>query len=187
MANRYKDHLKLRLYYLCYKTNTKWLDCVLRQCNGLESDDVEMRVAGCLSGKVATVVMLLGPRKQLCIFPERVTSSSINHLKEEWHTSGDLQDTQSVDESRTHSVGDVLGSVFDFDDGDDHSPIRTPHKTDSNHTKSTDNHNGRLNDNRVNDKAEQIQKKFENWMEKFADGTLKRYKLTSWPEWTSGN
>ncbi len=146
----YKDP-RLRICYLCHRTNETWLKSLLEQCAEMRPEEIGKRVVDCLSGSVATVVALLGFKKQLCIFPKNEFS--------EFHSN---------EQVRTQSVGDILGSLLDFNN-------------DSPPSKAGEN-NG-VTEDIIYSRAEQVRKNFEMWMEKFADGSLKRYRVTNWPTW----
>ncbi len=155
VTNQFRNS-RLRIFYLCYKTYEAWLESLLEQCVEMKQNEVEKRVVACLSGNVATIVALLGFKKQLCIFPE-------DELLE------NTANSQINEQLRTQSVGDVLGSLFDLDEYQHHSMPSASEKSD-------------VADGVFN-KTEQVEKKFEIWMEKLIDGSLRRYKVTNWPTW----
>ncbi len=170
VTSQYRDH-RLTLWYLCYRTHEDWLETMLEQCIGMKYDKIGMRVSDCLSGNVATVVALLGSKKQLCVFPETEPTNNCNG-------NSNFDDTHLNTHVKTPSVGDTLGSVLDFDDEDSNSNRRAQENG------GVTQQNGSTRGDGVCSRAEQIRTNFETWMEKFADGTLKRYKVTTWPSWT---
>ena len=168
VTSHYRDH-RLRLWYLCYRTHKDWLETMLEQCIGIEYDKIGIRVSYCLSGNVATVVALLGSKKQLCIFPE---TAPVNHC----NGNSTFDDSHSNTHFKTRSVE---GSMLDFNDED-----KNQHSNKRSHENGVVmQQNGSTRDG-VCSRSEQMGTNFETWMEKFADGTLKRYKVTTWPSWT---
>ena len=274
IASQYSDH-RLKLCYLCYQTHNKWLEGILSECDEIDLSEIKLRASGCLTGQVATVVALLGSRRQFCVFPEIV---SVNHNHDDSKSDNvmvaelvgtsvtkdanqhnyrrkldeqkvvDISSGSSVatvkvldsspeekqDQLQSRTVVDVLGSVLGFtEDSDCESESKQVesigpndfrhegHRTDDGlldskaagantgittrtpvrdgspprlnaesgnfngtprvHKNGSTNNNGKQlkHDPRV----DQIRNKFEMWMERFADGSLKRYTVERWPDW----
>ena len=263
IASRYTDY-RLKLCYLCYHTHSKWLENILSQCHEIDSDEIKLRTSGCLLSQVATIVALLGSRRQFCAFPEVVPLSHIqeggesdkvlvtemvgtsatqdvvginNRGKLDTRFASQIVETSSESsvktnpdvkqgQSQSQTVGSVLGSALGFtEDNDSETEAETigpndsrqeGHRTDSDvfygngtaaHTGTTKltaigdlpprlkdeaggtptvHKNGSINKEKRlkhDSRVDQIRNKFEMWMERLADGSLKRCTVDSWPEW----
>lgn len=200
IASLYTDQ-RLLVYYLCYQTHREWLPGILKQSE-MDSNERSFRTTSCLSDEVVTVMALLGSRKQFCIFPE------YDHT----HSRGLTADS-TVASEQAKSVGGVLGTVLGFiedsetesDNETDQLDHKTTHTLPSNngtHSTCVDSGvKGQLSPSEMNQKngtapavqgkplecdprVDQIHDKFGMWMERFADGTVKRYTVKQWPHWT---
>ena len=166
--------LKLQVFYVCYSTHKHWLEGILKHCEDMELEDVNARLAGCYGDKVATVLALIGTRRQLCVFPE-IIKKDADRVRIGSVAEDDVQEKLSPDGPHVadgeHSVGGALG--FDSEDTIEHSKSQNTASE-----KAKTKIHSRL-DNRV----EQISETFGMWMEKLADGSLRRYNVDDWPHW----
>ena len=180
------SRMPLILYYLCYQTYGTWLPQVLKHCDDMETKDVTAHMNACHSGKTVMILALFIARKQLCIFPEQVGSDSLEEV---------LYERREV-----HSVGEVLGNTLGFDtEVKDHSDVEVKDHNDvevkdhsdveDSGTPNGDVCSDRNSSNGMNHHCKgtvttlQFSQKLALWMEKLADGTLKRYQVRTWPNW----
>ena len=192
---------RLQAFYLCYSTHKHWLDGILKQCEDMEPEEINARLTGCYSNKVATILALIGARKQLCIFPEvlydldRVPNGSVK--------KNNAHESQSSVVSGGHSIGSALG--FDSDDTSKHCANETQKKliqdngatsqdpgdrlqsrerreqwTNNKHTTTSEYKDGC---NQLDSNVEQISKRLGMWMDRLVDGSLRRYDVDAWPNW----
>lgn len=180
----------------------------------MSHNEAKWRVKGCVSGDVATAVLLFGAKKQLVLFPERFSvvwelcggrgveegggeGKGMARHKEGEEASGK--------KCRKREVGGVLGSVFGYESSGDES-TSDPHRQFTNgrwsvteevrdglvHAEpaSCDSHpasgdgNGRRSGVGCPGLVEQVNTSFQNWCERMGDGSLKRCGVEVWPEWT---
>ena len=83
-------------------------------------------------------------------------------------------------------MGQILGSSLGFDDDNEYSESEQSHTETrfGSQTLNSSNVAGSTNsgDDGRDHRLEQI-KQFEMWMERFLDGSLRRYRVQDWPEW----
>ena len=188
--------LRLQAFYLCYASHKRWLDEILEHCKDMEPEEMNARLSGCYGDRVATILALIGTRKQLCIFPEILYNL-------------DSAPNGSVKKNNAHegqsSVGQSIGSALGFDSEDttehcatesqqliqddsetSHDPggrlqSRERREKWTNHTTTSEYKDG---GNQLDSKVEQISKRLGMWMDKLVDGSLRRYNVDAWPNWS---
>ena len=136
-----------------------------------------------LSGKCATVLAIIGSKKQLAIFPE---------MPDGCHRNGAVVGAR-------RSVGQILGNSLGFDDDNEvdgeQSQIQAQSSSGDRISKCTGQIEGAPTNNKntatasgpsradgCDPRVEQI-KQLGMWMERFFDGSLKCYRLKEWPDW----
>ena len=90
---------------LCSPRYPEILGSVLSRCEGMSDEERSTRVKMTLSGRCATVLAIIGSKKQLSIFPDMLNSC---------HRNGAL--VGGVNGHARRSVGEVLGNSLGFDD-----------------------------------------------------------------------
>ena len=164
--------------FLCYRAYPRLLERILTQCEDVTEQERDSRVKMTLSGKCATVLAIIGSKKQLSIFPE--TQDGCNSM------NGAVGGGKDV---RRRTVGQILGSSLGFDDnepgdsGQSHAETRLYTQT---LNSSNVDHCTNSGDDNYDHRLEQI-KQFEMWMERFFDGSLRRYRVHDWPEWQTAS
>ena len=168
--------LKWQVFYVCYTTHKHWLEGILKHCEDMELEEVNARLAGCYGERVATVLALFGTRRQLCIFPEIIKGADRMQIGSvaEYDVDEKLSPDGPPVYDKTHSVGSALG--FDSEDTAEHSTERQQKDTTSEQAKSKIH-------SHLDNRVEQISETFGMWMEKLADGSLRRYHVDNWPHW----
>ena len=164
--------------FLCYRAYPYLLGRILSQCEDITVQERDSRVKLTLSGKCATVLVIIGSKKQLSIFPE--AHDGCHDMNGAVGGGEDL---------RRRTVGQILGSSLGFDDNEDGKSEQSYTETrfcsqtfnSSNVAGST-----KSGDDSCDHRLEQI-KQFEMWMERFFDGSLRRYRVQDWPEWQAAS
>lgn len=161
---------------------------MLRCCPQLDSEEVEFREKGCVSGGVATAMLLFGAKKRFVLFPEKfeVVQELCGRGErigggERGVSSENLSTGQSL---RRRQVGEVLGTALGYetsDEEDSDSNSKDEHPSPVNSTYKLHPHTG---DGLYMELTEQVCGSFENWCERLGDGSLRRYSVEVWPQWT---
>ena len=191
--------LRLQAFYLCYASHKRWLDKILEHCEDMEPEETNARLTGCYGDRVATLLALIGTRKQLCIFPEIL--HNLDSVPNGAVKKNDAHESQSS-VGRGHSIGSALG--FDSEETTEHcdtesqqliqndretsqdpggrlqSHERREKWTNNNHTTTSEYKEG---GDQLDSKVEQISKRLGIWMDKLVDGSLRRYNVDAWPNW----
>ena len=185
--------LRLQAFYLCYASHKHWLDEILEHCEDMEPEETNTRLTGCYGDKVATILALIGTRKQLCIFPEIL--HNLDSVRNGSVKNNNAQESQSS-VGRGQSIGNALG--FDSEDcatesqqliQDDSATSQDPRgglqsherrEKWTNHTTTSEYKDG---GNQLDSNVEQISKRLGMWMDKLVDGSLRRYNVDAWPNW----
>lgn len=190
---RYRN---LQTFFLCHRGNRKWFEGVLKSCPDLSPEEVELRIRGCDSGGVATAVLLFGAKKQLVLFPNKfeVVRRLCGGGAEGGGRGGapsDVGDDSSAsgrsgsDNLRHREVGRVLGNTLGYESseeeasGEEEAGLRS-HDT----SKLNSTHKPHAGGERYLELMGQVRDSFQHWCERLADGSLKRYRVEVWPEWT---
>lgn len=198
---RYRN---LRPLFLCHRLNSGWFGRLLGACPDLSPDEAELRVRGCENEGVATAVLLLGAKKQLVLFPNKF--EAVRGLCERgggrvgrggaWsEREGGLSGGESL---RQRDVGEVLGNTLGYESSDDDEEEREGGSTESegegagpgrssrsHHAPySNSTHTAHSDGERYLELVRQVQEGFQHWCERLADGSLRRYRVQAWPEWT---
>ena len=224
----------LELFYLCYRTNCNWLGHVIGVCPQLRKDEIELRVKGCVVGRVATAVCLIGAKKQILLFPEKLETvlelysngkegrtccrDPLSREKKEESGEGSLKREEEV-RSRVEEEGSLEGTVEDECDrtlnqrdfgvlvserARNHSRPNNVgetlgkslgYETSSDEEGRGDRENkSQFSTEKYSDESPdpagslgpvvQVGERFSNWMERLADGSLTRYSVEAWPDWT---
>ena len=140
----------LHLFFLCYHKNRAWFEELLARTSTLERQEAEWRLKGCVSGRVATAMLLFGAKKQLVLFPDdfevvrqlcvgggegggREGDTDDDVLRQDRSISkNSLSSAKTRAKNSNKTVGNILGSTLgyessdentesdSFEDGDDH-------------------------------------------------------------------
>lgn len=161
--------------FLCYRAYPYLLGRILSQCDDMTVQERDSRVKLTLSGKCATVLVIIGSKKQLSIFPESHDGYQFHNMNGAVCGGKDM---------RRRTVGQILVNSLGFDDNEDGESEQSHTETRfCNQTLNSSNVAGGTNngDDGHDLRLEQI-KQFEMWMERFFDGSLRRYRVEDWPE-----
>ena len=181
----------VKVCFLCYRAYPEILGSVLSRCEGMSDEERGTRVKMTLSGRCATVLAIIGSKKQLSIFPDMLNSC---------HRNGAL--VGGANGRARRSVGEVLGNSLGFDGDNEVNREQSPNQAhlsdDKIDSSNTAENNGQIEGAPTNKDAaaasspsradgcdprvEQI-KQLGMWMERFFDGSLKRYRVQDWPDW----
>ena len=181
--------------FLCYKAFPHFLGDVLSRCENVSEVERDARVEATLSGNCVTVLAIIGSRKQLSIFPESLDSCVRN---------GAVRRGRKV-----KSVGQILGNTLGFDeeneDGEEklstdkpetsnvsertangqvHGTVGASKPTGTGAATATTTSTGSDDSSGCDPRVEQMEL-LDMWMERFFDGSLKRYRVSEWPQWRS--
>ena len=178
----------VKVCFLCYRAYPKILGSILSQCEDMSDEERDRRVKMTLTGKCATILAIIGSKKQLSLFPETLDAGR--------HRNGAVVGGRSV--------GQVLGNSLGFDDDNEEDEEEQSHdqnqaQQQSQTSKRTDqiegapaNHKNTAaaaaaasSDSRADStdpRLEQI-KQLGMWVERFFDGSLRRYRVKDWPDW----
>ena len=149
----------------------------------MSDEERESRVRMTLSGKCATVLAIIGSKKQLAIFPE---------MPDGCHRNGAVVGAR-------RSVGQILGNSLGFDDDNEVDGEQPQNQAQTSSSATISECTGQIEGTPTNNKntaaasgssradgsdpkVEQI-KQLGMWMERFFDGSLKRYRVKEWPDW----
>ena len=176
--------LHVKVCFLCYRAYPKILGSILSQCEDMSDEERDSRVKMTLSGKCATVLAIIGSKKQLSIFPETLDAGR--------HRNGAVVGGR-------RSVGQILGNSLGFDDDNEEDGEQSQNQAQSSQGDRISECTGQIEGVPTNHKntaaassasradgsdprLEQI-KQLGMWMERFFDGSLKRYRVQDWPDW----
>ncbi len=202
VAAHYWQRARVNLCYLCHRSNPWWIPELMKQCtNGGSGSDGSLSLGGestsswidaCHSGKAVTVVAIFGAKKQFCIFPE------MESLAVEVNAGHETvaRETQGDGPPHQNTVGEILGSTLGFDAEDDATkPCNSDLITDwtavpsdlEPQSSAVDSERSPMCSSESNNTHTQdvgtFSKKFKLWLDRLADGSLRRYQVDSWPEW----
>ncbi len=202
-AHRWSPRVKLR--YLCYRSHSWWIPELVKHCvhDSSANDSTAVRLGreaasawidACHTGEVVTVLALFGAKRQFCAFPE-------NGILE----SPKLESSagpQTKMETSTHksSVGGILGNTLGFETEDNDanagsSNVATsrrerlsdleprPMTVDETGGESCSTKTRNNSTHRHDSEIEGFTRRFRLWLDRLADGSLKRYQVDVWPEW----
>lgn len=191
----------LRLLFACYHKHWRWFLDLLNQCPEIVHNEAAWRVKGCVSGGVATAVLLFGAKKQLALFPEqfdvvwelcreeegegREGEGTARWKQGEGSPGGGVEGTNCT----KRDVGGVLGSVFGYessseDSGDNSAPDQQFADGKEQVHERLVQPGRRCSAGCPAGLVEQVDTSFENWCERMGDGSLRRCGVEVWPEWT---
>ena len=219
-------NLRINVCYLCYKTNKRWFGDILSHCCGMDPKEADARLSACYNGRVATVLCMLGAKKQLCIFQESVSAcNGVTTTREAVEKSSRKERTVNGVGVMQQSVGKVLGDALGFEQEDSHSQavgsgdnehLRQGHthqnsaKTETNSVPESEvkaagsdssseasevgslgnagdeegeRCQGMSRSGSQADSLRALSRRLEVWLERLADGSLKRYEVDMWPDW----
>ena len=173
---RQHRYSNLKTFYLNCRSHGDWLGMILRHCVNLDAEEVAVRVRACKSGCVATAVCLIGSRHQALLFPSKYEMVCALMCK---------KGGQKRRVSGAKSVGQKLGSTLGYEtesseceeEGDTHLGTSSTYMS-HNKCEGTECDRGAL--------MHQVTRGFMHWLERLADGSLRRYKIEEWPDWTDG-
>ena len=202
----------LRLFFLCYRSNGRWFEELLDGTTTLNRREAGLRVRGCISGRVATAIVIFGAKKQLVLFPEEFEVVR-NLCEDEEGREGSEEESSIRKEAVTgkstgidsKSVGKILGNTLGYEssDEDESSGENSGHlerqyepygeglqahvKSRNEHTHPLGGHAHRPCPPTVEQShlalVEQVCDGFENWCDRLADGSLRRHSVEAWPPW----
>ena len=153
---------------------SNFLKTLLNSCSAMSEEEAESRMRGC-TGLVATAVCLIGNKRQLMLFPQE------RDLVDAFLQS-EGRDNVKKRRLRTSSptTGGVLGSALGYESGsasEDGSSQGTEEEGEAQER------NGPLQSG-ITSAADQVAFSFGNWLERLADGSLRRWTISQWPDWT---
>ena len=187
----------VRVCFLCYRAYPQWLGNILSQCEAMNEREKDARIKMTLAGRCATVLAIIGSKKQLSIFPEPFDGCHGNRAVSS--------------NGKVRTVGQILGNSLGFEDHEEDDceqsrnhahfsnakPIPTSSSSGDGHDSSSHGQrNGQVQgvsmsassgtidsgDHGHDPRVEQI-KQLDVWMERLFDGSLKRFRVHEWPEW----
>ena len=177
----------VKVCFLCYRAYPEILGSILCQCEDMNDEEKDKRVKMTLTGKCATILAIIGSKKQLSLFPETLDAGR--------HRNGAVVGGRSV--------GQVLGNSLGFDDDNEEDEEEQSHDQNQAQQQSqTSKHTDQIESAPANHKntaaaaasssnsrAESTDPRLEQikqlgmWVERFFDGSLKRYRVKDWPDW----
>ena len=207
VAQRFLSH-RTRMCFVCYRTHGLWLSRVLQESGELTSRKIDARLGGCFSGEVVTILAAFGAKKRFCLFPDSLRSHSSSpsvpngSAKHSQRSPAGPRGNHHSDVSQPsveqRSVGQVLGSALGFDDAEANtaSAVKSTTQQPAEASSQSD-HNSEVSETiaSCHDATELLHDhhrvksrlsawRLETWLERLVDGTLKRYSVDSWPEWS---
>ena len=154
----------------------------------MSDEERDTRVKMTLSGKGATVLAIIGAKKQLSIFPETLDAGG-------HHRNGAVVGVRSV--------GQILGNSLGFDDDNEGDGELSQNQAQPSQDDRISECTGQMEGAPTNHKDTaaaaassasrddgsdprlvQI-KQLGMWMERFFDGSLQRYRVEEWPDWNT--
>ncbi len=169
--NIFKEHqftkMGIKTFYMS-PSNVYFLRSLLDKCEGIDKEEVKLRVCGCESRRVTTVIGLVGSKSHLLLYPQTLDFNS-DHSERDYN--GKVRSRGNKIKTPSVSTGEVLGSALGYESDN------TSEDTESSEVTGDEHREGDC-------LIDQIRLTFGNWLERLADGSLKRWTLSEWPEWT---
>jgi hypothetical protein len=179
----------VKVCFLCYRAYPEILGSILSQCKDVSDEEKDSRVKTTLSGKGVTILAIIGAKKQLSIFPETLDAGG--------HRNGAVVGAR-------WSVGQILGNSLGFDDDNEEDGQQSQNQLQAQPSSQDDRISectGQMEGAPANHKNTvaaaassasgadssdprlvQIEQ-LGMWMERFFDGSLRRYRVKEWPDW----
>lgn len=179
----------LKSFFLNYHSHGDWLGVILSRCLELDAEEVKVRVHACKTGGVATAICLIGSRKQVFLFPSKY--ELVCALMKE-RIGGRREKKEGGTKSTVgQRLGTTLGYETDSSEEDEKGSSEEDEKENGHFATSS------YMQHQVNDESggvecdrgalvHQVVCGFGNWLERLADGSLRRYRMQEWPDWTVG-
>lgn len=164
----------LKSFYLNCRSHGDWLELILSHCLELDAEEVTVRVRACKTGGVATAVCLIGSRHQVMLFPSKYEL-----------VSALIRERRGERKNRKNTIGLRLGSTLGYEtESSEDEDVENGHvdASSSNPLLLNDEHDSAESDKSA--LVRQVILGFGNWLERLADGSLRRYSIQEWPDWT---
>ncbi len=122
----------LHLFYLCHRSNGAWFEELLARTSTLDREEAGWRVKGCVSGRVATAMVLFGGKRQLVLFPEKFEVVQRLCVEDGGRGKGREMENDSLGQDsnrkeaaegtsgvKNKSVGKILGDTLGYESSDE--------------------------------------------------------------------
>ena len=173
------NYSNLKSFHMnCHGRQGAWLERIMSCCLRLDEEEVGVRVRGCKTRCVATAVCLIGSRRQVILFPsEFELVCALMRGRGRREAGGRVVPKGSVG----RRLGSTLGYETESseDEKEDHLCVDKDHSHRLHPPDSVDEYDRSA-------LVHQVTSGFVTWLERLADGSLSRYSIEEWPEWTEG-
>lgn len=180
ILNRY-HYRNLQVFYMCHQTNGNWwYREIMSASPQLSAEEVDMRVQACITGKVASAVVMIAAKKKFILFPGKLETVYELYEGKGSHTPSSKRDHASsgvrtlragkedTPVTSQKEVGKILGNTLGYEESCDDDKEEEEESQDSNSTRKL---------------IEQVDVSFATWLERLADGSLTRCSVEEWPRW----
>jgi len=165
---------RMELFYML-PNRSNFLKSLLDNCSEMSKDEVESRTCACKDSHAATLVCLIGNKRQLMLFPQE---RDLVDAFVQAAVGGKVRKRKS--RALPPTTGSVLGSALGYENS---SASEDESDTEEEKEEEEERKNGVVQSS-VGGPVQQVASSFGNWLERLADGSLRRWTISQWPDWT---
>ena len=171
------NKVKISAFYDSCNNGVNFLEMLLTHCSEVNEEELKSRVRGCKSRGVATAVCLIGSKQQLMMYPQEC--DLVDAFLQAGRKNGGKPKKKESGTKRT--TGEVLGATLGYDSSSDEED--DDDMTGKDHSCATE-EGGGVVECSESSLVDQVTHSFGNWLDRLADGSLRRHAISKWPEWT---